>query len=394
MFSFENNVCREGTGNMKGAMEKRLPEGSVSLWGAEMDYPTAPCVCKALADFAENGIYGFTLSSEIYTDIICKWMARMRRADVDPGWIVPVMGTVYSLCTALRAFTEEGDGVIIQSPSYFRFGSAVERNRRTLVTNPMTEEKGIYHLDFVDLETKMADPHNKLMILVNPHNPTGRVFTEAEMSRIGELADRYGVVVFCDEIFAETAQPGHGFRPYACLNGKGITCFSLGKSFNFTGVSQANLLIPDPALREQYILQRDRDHYGSIDPFFYNAVLAAYSEDGAAWLRAMNAHTAENHALIAETLRREMPLLSLSPLEGTFVAWLDCRRLGLDDDALQRFFEEEALLFADPGAEYGASGFYRWNIATPSANIRKALKVLKAAYDRHYSTEEDTKWIS
>lgn len=394
MFSFETNVCREGTGNMKGAVEKRLPEGSVSLWGAEMDYPTAPCVRKALADFAENGIYGFTLASQTYTGTICNWMAYMRGADVDPEWIVPVMGTVFALSTAVRAFTKEGDGVIIQSPSYFRFDSAVARNGRALAANPMIEKNGAYHLDFEDLEAKMADRRNKLMILVNPHNPTGRVFTEAEMGRIGELADRYGVVVFCDEIFAETTQPGHEFRPYACLNGRGITCFSLGKGFNFTGVSQANLLIPDPALREQYVVQRDRDHYGSIDPFFYNAVLAAYSKDGAAWLRAMNAHTAKNHVLITETLRQKMPLLSLSPLEGTFVAWLDCRRLGLNDDALQRFFEQEALLFADPGVEYGASGFYRWNIATPSANIRKALKLLKAAYDRHFISKEDTKWIS
>lgn len=390
MNCFDDTVRRAGTGNMKGELAGAYPEGAVSLWGAEMDYPTAPCVRRALAAFAENGIYGFTLPTTEYRASICGWMRRVRKAAVEPEWIVPTLGTVYALATAVRAFTEEGDGVIIQSPSYYRFDRAVERNGRRIVADPLKEEGGRYSLDLSGLEEKMAQPRNKLLILVSPHNPTGKVFTEEDLLTVRSLAAKHGVIVFCDEIFAETAQPGHETRPYASLDENGITCFSLGKAFNFTGVSQANLLIPNRELRERYIAQRDRDHYGSLDPFFHTAVLAAYSEEGADWLREMNRHTAENHERIRACLAEEMPLLSVSPLEGGYMAWLDCRRLGLEDDALQRFFEREALIFADPGAEYGEAGrgFYRWNLATPRENIEKALLQLKAAYDKRSHKEE------
>ena len=340
-----------------------------------------------MAKFAENGIYGFTVPTPAYKKDRCEWMQFARNAEIHPDWIVPVMGTVFALSTAVRAFTDEGDGVIIQSPSYYRFDIAVERNERRLILNPLLENHGIYQLDFVDLEEKMADPRNRLLILVNPHNPTGRVFKESELLRIAELAKQYGVVVFCDEIFAETVQSGHEFRPGAYLSDQLITCFSLGKSFNFTGVSQANLLISDAGLRERYIFQRDRDHFGSIDPFFYNAVLAAYSSEGKAWLDAMNAHTAENYAVLQRAIRK-MPRLSVSPLEGTYVAWLDCRRLGFDSEALQHFFEHDAGIIADPGAEYGAAGFYRWNIATTRQNLEVALSQLEGAYQKNFNDME------
>lgn len=371
----------------EGAFAETVPAESVVLWGAEMDYATAPCVRNALAKFAENGIYGFTVPTPAYKKAICEWMQFARNAEIHPDWIVPVMGTVFALSTAVRAFTDEGDGVIIQSPSYYRFDIAVERNERRLILNPLLENHGIYQLDFVDLEEKMADPRNRLLILVNPHNPTGRVFKESELLRIAELAKQYGVVVFCDEIFAETVQSGHEFRPGAYLSDQLITCFSLGKSFNFTGVSQANLLISDAGLRERYIFQRDRDHFGSIDPFFYNAVLAAYSSEGKAWLDAMNAHTAENYAVLQRAIRK-MPRLSVSPLEGTYVAWLDCRRLGFDSEALQHFFEHDAGIIADPGAEYGAAGFYRWNIATTRQNLEVALSQLEGAYQKNFNDME------
>lgn len=391
MYCFENTVDRRETGNMKGAVAEELPRDTVCLWGAEMDYPTAPCIRQALADFSTKGIYGYTLPGEEYTSAICRWMRTVRQAEIRADWIVPTMGTVYALCTAVRAFTEEGDGVIIQSPSYYRFDRAVERSGRRLVADPLREVQGKYTLDLASLEEKMADPRNKLMILVNPHNPTGRVFAEDELLAIRALAKKHSVIVFSDEIFAETAQPGHETRPYAVLDSGGISCFSLGKSFNFTGVSQANLLIVDEELRARYVAQRDRDHFGSLDPFFYNALLAAYSEEGADWLRAMNRHTAEIYELIRTCLEKDMPRLSLSPLEGGYIAWLDCRRLGLDEEALRRFFEQEALICADPGAEYGEAGrgFYRWNIATTKANVERALSQLKTAYDKRFKNKEE-----
>lgn len=388
---FDLAVNRTGTGNMKGILEQACPDSSIFLFGAEMDYPTAPCIRRALADFALNGNYGFTNADERYRNRICWWMDNMRDSEIRPEWIVPSLGTVYALCTALRAFTDEGDGVIIQSPSYFRFDSSIERNGRVCVYNRLKENAGIYSIDMKDLEMKMSDPRNTMMVLVNPHNPTGKVFDRDDLREIGGLAAIYNVLVFSDEIFAETARPGHYVTPYWSVEPASITCTSLGKSFSLTGVNQANVIIPDEDIRDMYIRQRDRDHFGSIDPFFYNALTAAYTKEGAYWIREMNEYNLNNYVLIKERIRSRMPLIGLSPLEGTYVIWMDFRRLGLTDDELAGFMEG-AGIYADPGIEYGesGSGFFRWNLATPRSRIISALDRLEEAYNReeyHGQTE-------
>lgn len=380
-FDFETSVDRGGIGNMKGAMA-RDPAEILNLSGAEMDFATAPVIRQALAAFSRRGLYGFTLPDPPYLDAVCRWMRDVRNAAVTPDMVVPTLGTISGLCTALRAFTAPGDGVIIQHPSYYRFDRAILRNGRRVVSNPMTEREGVYSLDFQDLEEKMSRPENRLLILCNPHNPTGKVFSPEDLERIAGLAARYGTVVFSDEIFAETAAPEHPARLYADVDPiHAITSTSLGKAFNLTGVNHANLIIPEPGLRSQYRAQQEVDHYGSVDPFFYTALRAAYSPDGAAWLRAMNEHTRRNYERIRQTLSRELPMLRVSPLEGTFVVWMDLRALGLTDEALEQFLLDRVGVLADLGWEYGpgGTGFVRLNIATPTDRIEKFLTNLTAA---------------
>lgn len=375
-FDFETPASRSGNGNMKGSMASSLPQGTLFLAGAEMDFGTAPCIRKALRDFAENGLYGFTLPDTDYRRSVCHWMRIARNWNIEPEWILPTLGTVSGLSTALRAFTNEGDGVIIQHPSYYRLDRAVLRNHRRVIINPMKETNGRYCIDWEDLEEKMRK--HKFMILCNPHNPTSKVFTPSELLHIAELAARYQVLVFSDEIYAETAQPDHEVIPYAHLDPHGITSTSLGKTFNLTGVNHANLIIPSPELRERFVLQQDIDHFGSIDPFFYTALRAAYTEEGLSWVQAMNLHVRANYELLRDTLATKMPLLSLSPLEGTFIVWMDCRRLGVNAD-----FFEKAGIIVDPGEEYGTlgNGFVRFNIACPTQWIRQLLDRLLSAYN-------------
>ncbi len=385
-YDFETFASRAGNGNMKGSMGADLPKGAVLLAGAEMDYPTAPCIRKAISDFAQNGLYGFTLSDESYRRSIVAWARMARNWTITPEQIVPTAGTIFGLSTAIRAFTNPGDGVIIQHPSYSRFDRAIRRNGRRVVSNPMLEDGGVYSIDFDDLEAKIRMNDVKLMVLCNPHNPTAKVFDRSALQRIAELAACYEFVVFSDEIFAETAQPGFEVIPYADVDPIwGITSTSLGKTFNFTGVNQANLVIPNPALRERYRAQQDVDHFGSIDPFFYNALRAAYTPEGLDWVQRMNTHTLANYKLLHTALTERMPRLSLSPLEGSFVVWMDCRRLGLSDEELTQFLEQEALLFADPGEEYGpgGSGFVRLNIATPKVWMEQVIENLYRAYTKH-----------
>ncbi|MBQ7058310.1 MAG: aminotransferase class I/II-fold pyridoxal phosphate-dependent enzyme [Firmicutes bacterium] len=385
-YDFENEVSRAGTGNMKGRMAEKLREKGIAdpivLFGAEMDFPTAPCIREKLEAFAREGIYGFTLADEAYLDAICWWIEHVRGMEVAPEWILPVQGTTFALSICLRALTKPGEKVLLMSPSYYRFDRAVLCNEREPIYHSLLLEDDGYQINWTDLERKLSDPACTLMVLVNPHNPTGKVFREEDLRRIAALAGKHKVTVFSDEIFAETAQPGFEVMPYIAVDPMGITCTSLGKAFNLTGVNQANLIVPDETLREKLRIQRDRDHFGSIDPFFYQELLAAYTPEGADWIREVNTHTAENARLVRETLREQMPKIRLLPVEGTFIGWLDCRNLGLDDPSLEAFFEQ-AGIYADPGIEYGEAGrgFYRWNLATPREKLEKALRQLKEVYD-------------
>lgn len=377
---FAAQVSREGIGNMKGAMADELPQGVVLLAGAEMDFATASCIREALADFARRGLYGFTLPDDAYLASVCGWMREVRAWEVLPEEVVPTMGTIHALCTTVRAFTEAGEGVVIQHPSYYRFDRAIERLGRRVVSNRMVEKDGVYALDLADLERCLADPANRLLVLCNPHNPTGRVFDAADLRAVAHMTERYDVTVFCDEIFAETAQPGHEVVPYASIDREhGITSTSLGKAFNFTGVNQANLVIPSGRLREAFLAQQDRDHFGSIDPFFYTALRAAYTPEGAAWVSALNANTAQNYELLKGAIAGTG--LGVSPLEGSFVAWVDCRSLGLADDALADFWAKKALVAVDPGSDYGlgGSGFCRVNLGTTRAVMERAAASIAAA---------------
>ena len=384
IYDFDTPANRTGNGNMKGGMGRHLPEGAVILAGAEMDYSTAPCIRRAVVAFAQNGLYGFTPPDADYRRSIVEWARMARNWTITPEQIVPTAGTIFGLSTAIRAFTSPGDAVLIQHPSYYRFDRAIVRNERRVISNPMLERDGIYAIDFEDLEAKVRMNDVKLMVLCNPHNPTAKVFDRSVLQRIAALAKKYEFVVFSDEIFAETAQPGFEVTPYASVDPIwGVTSTSLGKTFNFTGVNQANLVIPNAALREKYRAQQDVDHFGSIDPFFYNALRAAYTQEGWEWVRAMNAHTLSNYELLRTALAERMPRLTLSPLEGSFVVWMDCRRLGLSDGELTAFLEREALLFADAGEEYGpgGSGFVRLNIATPRPWMEQVIENLYRAYE-------------
>ncbi len=383
-FDFEQSANRGQIGNMKDwVLSQASYEGEpIMLSGAEMDFPTAPVLSDALVRLAERGLFGYTIADGAYREAVCSWMRKVRGFDASADQLVPTLGTIFGLGTAIRAFTNPGDGVIIQHPSYYRYDVNVRNNGRTVVSNPLLEQEGAYSIDFAGLEALMAVPTNRLMVLCNPHNPTGKVFDRQDVERIARMAKAHRVIVYSDEIFAEVCFGNHAAVPFVGVGeGWGITSTSLGKAFNLTGVNHANLIIPDEALRSAYCKQRTIDHFGSIDPFFYSAVLGAYSEEGLRWIQAMNAHVYGLYQSVSAALGERLPMLRLSPMEGTFVLWLDFRALGLTDEALHLFLEREAGIVADPGTDYGpgGSGFTRLNIATTTAQANALVERLERA---------------
>lgn len=387
-FDFTTVVNREGTGNMK---EYITPEavkkaGLVTFNAAEMDFKTAPSVIRSMKECAEAGLFGFTLPDEPFLDAVVWWMESQRHCRIDPEWIVPTNGTIFSVATCIRLAVGEGQAMIVQNPVYNRYEQAADRIGRRTVFNPLKkEENGNYVIDFDDLEEKMADPDNTLLILCNPHNPLGRVWSEEDLTRIARLAVRYGVLVYSDEIFADYTFEGHEVTPYFTVNdGKnnGITAVSLGKTFNFTGVNQANMIISDEKLRERFIHQKYSDHYGSLDPMARAAYLGGYTDEGARWKDAVKDLVWENYQLILRFMRQNLPEVQISPLQGGYVIWIDWNGLGMTQAELKHKLEDEAMVILEDGSDFciDEQNFTRMNIATPRSVIEGALERLKKAF--------------
>lgn len=385
-YDFDTLVNRQGIGNMKYMISPKYIKDAnvISFAGAEMDFKTAPSVIESIIKRAENGLLGFTLCDENYRKSVHWWMKTQRNFEINDEWIVPTLGTIHSVATAIRMITKEGEGVIVQQPVYSRYEQAVTRLHRKIVYNDLINNDGTFYMDFKDLEEKMANSNNKLFILCNPHNPVGRVWRKEDLERIAELANQYGILIFSDEIYAEITFDNHNCIPYSSIAGTkkhAITSTSLGKTFNFTGVNHANMLIADEELRNKFIEQRNADHYGSLDPLIHAAICGAYSEEGANWKDEMVTYVKNNMDYICEFLHDNLPMIKVSPPEGGFILWLDFSELKMSDKELYDFLEQEALLELEHGTDYGesGSGFLRMSVACPKKEIEKAMERLISA---------------
>ena len=384
-YDFDTAVDRSGIGNM---IEVSRPQtvrdaGLTSYWGAEFGFRTAPAVLDAVKKAADNGLFGYTIATPDYLDRVVWWFETRRGARIQPEWILPTHGVIFSLATSIRAFTEPGEAIITFTPGYRRYNQAAERLGRKVSESRLVLRNGRYRIDFEDLETRMSEAANRLLVLCNPNNPTGTVWGVHDLERIAELAKRHDVLVFSDEIFAEVVFEGASVPPYHSVAGEGaecVTCGSLGKCFGLTGVNHSNVVIPNAKLRERFLLQRNSDHYGSIDPFLHAALLGAYTEEGAAWLDAMLKYVWGNYLFIDSFFKENLPAVSVLRPEGTYVLWIDFRGLGLEAGELNRFLLEEALLCLDPGESYGGPpGYMRMNISVPRREIERSLELLLGA---------------
>ncbi|MBQ2753328.1 MAG: aminotransferase class I/II-fold pyridoxal phosphate-dependent enzyme, partial [Firmicutes bacterium] len=349
--------------------------------GAELDFKTAPCIINALKERAENGLYGYTLSDDKYLSSITNWMKDVRKWDISKDWIVPTYGIIQALNCAIRAFTKPGDKVIIQNPTYHMYAKATLKNGREISDNTLKYCDGHYEMDFEDLEIKMADPKAKLMVLCNPHNPIMEIWERAELEKIASLAQKYDVIVFSDEIFAEHSYIGPMLSYGDVDNKNAVVLTSLGKAFNFTGVSHGNAIIPAGDVREKFITQRDIDHFGSIDPFVYASVVAAYSEEGKAWLKEFLDYSWKNGEILKEFFNKNFPSVTCSRQRGGTLVWVDLRSLGMTEDELHDFLLNEAKWQSDRGSIYGTGGecFTRIELGTPRSNLVNALERLYQA---------------
>ena len=388
--SFDVVPDRRGTASLKWdfAAERGRPEDVLPLWVADMDHATAPAVTSALLWRTRHGIFGYSDPDDAYNAALTGWFSRRYGWRVEAEWNTVTPGVVPALALAVRALTAPGEAVLIEEPVYYPFREVVEDNGRTVAAVPLVRDAdGVYRRDLAALESTIEATGSRLLLLCNPHNPVGRVWSRDELAALDEVAARHGVVVVADEIHADLALPGFATTPFASLSeataARTITCTSPSKSFNLAGLQVANILIADARLREAFRRELAATGYSQPNVLGLTACRAAY-EGGEAWLDALREHIAAARAHVEARLER-IEGIEAAPCEGTYLLWLDCsgflKAAGLKPEQLDEVMLNEAGLWLDDGRIFGAGGegFTRINVACPRVILDAALDRLEAA---------------
>ena len=344
-----------------------------------MDFRTAPAIIDALQKRVAHGIYGYTKVPGAYYDAVVRWFGNRHRWQVDPRWMIYTSGVVPALSAIIKALTVPGDKVIVQTPVYNCFYSSIRNDGCELSANNLIYRDGRYTIDFDDLEAKAADPKAKLLLLCNPHNPVGRVWTPEELRRIGDICLHNGVFVVADEIHCELTYDGHDYTPFASLSErfqqKSVTCVSPSKAFNLAGLQIANIIAADEEVRHRIDRAININEVCDVNPFGVIATIAAYNESGE-WLDALHRYLWENYGYLCRFFREHLPQYPVLPLEGTYLVWIDCRASGMGSDAMTLRLEEQQRLMVNSGTMYGpgGEGFIRLNIACPRTLLIDGLE--------------------
>lgn len=374
-YDFDKTIDRRATNSYKW---DSAPEGVLPMWVADMDFRTAPAIIDALQKRVAHGIFGYTRVPDAYYDAVTSWFSRRHGWDIDREWIIYTSGVVPAVSAVIKALTVPGDKVIVQTPVYNCFFSSIRNNGCEIVSNPLRRTADTYEMDFDALECCAADPRAKVMLLCNPHNPAGRVWTPDELTRLGNICLRNGVTVVADEIHCELVYQGFKYTPFALLSDaflhRSVTCVSPSKAFNIAGLQIANIVAFDNDLRSRIDKAININEVCDVNPFGVAATIAAYNE-GEEWLNQLVDYLYGNYEAMAEFCRRELPEFPITRLEGTYLVWMDCSSLGMPSDALEHALLDDARLWLNAGTMYGAEGegYMRWNIACPRSVMLDGL---------------------
>ncbi len=385
-YDFDEQIERRGSDCLKYdfAVERGMPEDILPLWVADMDFRTAPCITERIQKDAAFGIFGYTDSKDDYFQTLSKWYETYFNWKVEKDWLVKTPGIVFAIATAVSAFTKEGDSVLIQQPVYYPFSSVIRNNNRKLVNNELVLKEGRYEMDLEDFEKKIVQEKVKLFILCSPHNPVGRVWTEEELQRIGEICLKYDVKIVSDEIHSDFVYPGIVHHVLMTVDERFqdicIVCTAPSKTFNLAGLQVSNVWIPNPELRRIFEQKISAVGYSEVNMLGLHACQAAY-EGGREWLEQLKEYLKGNLDFVRNYLKENIPQIKLIEPEGTYLVWLDCRELGLSEKELEQFIAQKAKLWLDDGIIFGKAGegFERVNIACPRATLKEALERLKKA---------------
>jgi aminotransferase/cystathionine beta-lyase len=389
-YDFTRRVDRSGgtTSSKWVYMRQKKPgvsPGIIPLSVADMELYNPPEIIQGLKDYLDNAVLGYTRVSNDFNRAVINWMKTRRHWDIESDWLVQSPGVVPALFMAVKAFTEPGDGIIIQPPVYYPFTGAIKTNGRRVVSNPLILKNNRYVMDYDDLEAKAGDPKNKVLLLCSPHNPVGRVWEKTELEQLAAICRRNGVLVVSDEIHFDLLLNNNKHTVFSTLSeaeaNNCLVCTAPSKTFNIAGMQVSNIIIPNRKIREQFRAELASSAVNETNILSLKACEIAYTECGE-WLDELIGLLEDNHALVKDFFAKHIPSVTVFPLEGTYLQWLDFRAAGLKNHQdLEAFMINDAEWFTDEGSIFGeeGKGFERINIACPTAVLQEALDRLLGA---------------
>lgn len=378
-YDFSRPTERRGTDSYKW---DSAPEADIiPLWVADMDFETFPGITEALQRRVAHGIFGYTRVPEAYYEAVCNWFGKRHGWHINREDIIYTSGVVPAVSAVIKALTLPGDQVIVQGPVYNCFFSSIRNNGCETVSNSLryNKEELRYEIDFDDLERKLAHERARLMLICNPHNPGGRVWTRDELTRVAELCRKYGVRVVSDEIHCELTLYDNEYVPFGSLPDElshgSITCCSPSKAFNTAGLQIANIVCRDAEVRNRIDRAININEVCDVNPFGVIALQAAYSDEGYEWLTQLRAYISSNYDLLRERFARELPKCKVMRMEGTYLAWIDCSELHISSDEIEEMLMHENKVWVNAGSMYGTEGaaFIRINMACTSELLNEGI---------------------
>lgn len=377
-YNFDKLTNRRGTNSLKWD----VPENELPMWVADMDFETAPEITEALKKRVDHGIFGYTTVPDAWRDAVSSWWERRHGFKMERDWLIFCTGVVPAISSAVRKLTTVGENVLVQTPVYNIFFNSIRNNGRNIVENRLLYREGAYRIDWEDLERKLEDPQTTLMILCNPHNPTGSIWSREELARIGELCEDNHVLVLSDEIHCDLTEPGYEYTPFASVSEtcarNSVTCIAPTKAFNLAGLQTAAVVVPNEALRHKMDRALNTDEVAEPNAFAIDVAITAFTK-GDRWLDELREYLAGNRKMVHDFLGQELPNVRLVPSHATYLLWLDCSHVIGDAVELSCFLRKETGLYLSAGLSYGEAGreFLRLNIACPGERLSEGLKRLR-----------------
>lgn len=383
-YDFDTPTERRNTNSLKWD----VAEGELPMWVADMDFQTAPEIREAIMKRAEHGIFGYSVIPDAWYEAYIQWWKMRHGYTMERDWLIFCTGVVPAISSIVRKLTTPAEKVLIQTPVYNIFFNSILNNGRQVLESPLRYDGKEYRIDFADLEEKLSDPQTALMILCNPHNPTGKIWDRQTLEKIGALCSRHHVTVVSDEIHCDLTDPEESYVPFASVSETcrqiSITCMAPTKAFNLAGLQTAAVSVPDEVLRHKVWRALNTDEAAEPNAFAVEAAVAAFTR-GADWLDALRDYLYENKKLAEAYIEKEIPDVRAVASQATYLLWLDCSGLiGCGREAAG-FLRRETGLYLSEGSQYGGNGadFLRMNIACPRAVLKDGLERLKnglAAY--------------